>query len=137
MPARCPAMFRQQWYKRDMRFALQRAAIDVDELQRIYADKFEFVSQYYGGNLGFLLVFNSFVFRIPLGLKPYYSPAVLRIEATLAARLRKAPGAHGDLPVAQNDAGRASRVIQAAALAVDRRRHEWAARRASPVAPSW
>jgi len=84
-----PDVFRQQWYKRDMRFARNEAAIDLDELQRIYADKFEFVSQYYGGNLGFLLVFNSFVFRIPLGLKPYYSPAVLRIEAALARLQQK------------------------------------------------
>lgn len=72
---------RRQWYKRDLIFGRNEAAIDVDGLKRAYADRFEFVREVYGGNLGFLLVFNSFVFRIPLRLKPLYSPAVLRLEA--------------------------------------------------------
>ena len=78
-----PDLFRQQWYKRDLMFARNEAAIDLAELKRANADRFEFVRESYGGNLGFLLVFNSMVFRIPQRLKPWYSPALLRLEGLL------------------------------------------------------
>jgi hypothetical protein len=57
--------------------------------KRTFAGSFEFVREIYGGNLGFLLVFNSLVLRIPLQLKRFYSPAVLRLEAMLARLQRK------------------------------------------------
>lgn len=78
-----PDLFRQQWYKRDMLFGRNEAAIDLDGLKRRYAGQFEFIREVYGGNLGFLLVFNSLVFRVPLRLKRFYSPALLRLEAAL------------------------------------------------------
>jgi SAM-dependent methyltransferase len=76
-------LVRRQWYKRDLMFGRNEAAIDVDGLKRTYADRFEFVHEVYGGNLGFLLVFNSVAFRIPLRLKPLYSPVMLRVEALI------------------------------------------------------
>jgi len=79
-----PDLFRQQWYKRDHLFEDNEAAIDLERLKRTHAHRFEFVREIYGGNLGFLLVFNSFIFRIPVRLKSFYSPAVLRLESLLA-----------------------------------------------------
>jgi SAM-dependent methyltransferase len=78
-----PDLFRQQWYKRDLMFGRNEAAIDLEQLKRTYGGSFEFVREVYGGNIGFLLVFNSLVFRIPLKLKRFYSPAFLRLEAAL------------------------------------------------------
>jgi SAM-dependent methyltransferase len=78
-----PDLFRQQWYKRDALFQDNEAAIDLERLKDAYAGKFDFVRETYGGNVGFLFVFNSFIFRIPLRLKRYYSPTVLRLEALL------------------------------------------------------
>lgn len=79
-----PDLFRQQWYKRDMMFGRNEAAVDLDHLKRAHAGSFDFVREVYGGNIGFLLVFNSLVFRIPLKLKRFYSPALLRLEAALS-----------------------------------------------------
>jgi SAM-dependent methyltransferase len=76
-----PDWFRQQWYKRDLIFERNEAAIDLEYLKSKYGGRFEFVREGYGGNLGFLLVFNSMVFRIPPRMKPWYSPALLRLEA--------------------------------------------------------
>lgn len=84
-----PDLFRQQWYKRDLIFGRNEAAIDVDELKQKFAGSFEFVRELYGGNIGFLLVFNSLVFRIPLSVKRFYSPVVLRLEAAISRMQRK------------------------------------------------
>jgi SAM-dependent methyltransferase len=78
-----PDVFRRQWYKRDRRFAPNEGAVDVDALTARYGDRFEFVKQYYCGNLGFLLVYNSMIFHMPLRLKRLYTPAVLRLEAII------------------------------------------------------
>jgi SAM-dependent methyltransferase len=76
-----PDIFRQQWYKRDRRFAVNEAAIDMDALKARYADRFRFVKELYCGNLGFLLVYNSMVFAVPLWLKAVYTPVLLRLES--------------------------------------------------------
>jgi SAM-dependent methyltransferase len=78
-----PDLFRQQWYKRDHMFEDNEAAIDIDHLKRKYAKHFVFEREVYCGNLAFLLVYNSLAFRIPLRLKPFYTPALLRVEAML------------------------------------------------------
>lgn len=53
-----PDVFRRQWYKRDARFAPNEAAIDLEALKARYADRFEFRTETYCGNVGFLLVYN-------------------------------------------------------------------------------
>jgi SAM-dependent methyltransferase len=78
-----PDVFRRQWYKRDEMFGRNEAAIDLDALKRKYAGHFEFAHQVYGGNIAFLLVFNSLVFRIPPGFKRFYSAPLLRLEALI------------------------------------------------------
>jgi SAM-dependent methyltransferase len=78
-----PDLFRQQWYKRDLRFARNEAAIDLEALKESYADRFEFVRELYCGNLGFLFVYNSMIFAVPLRLKPLYTPALLRLESMI------------------------------------------------------
>jgi SAM-dependent methyltransferase len=78
-----PDWFRQRWYRYDPLFMANEAAIDLDALKQHYADRFEFVKETYGGNIGFLLVFNSMVFRMPLAVKRLYTPALLRMEAAL------------------------------------------------------
>lgn len=78
-----PDWFRRRWYRRDRRFAANEAAIDLAALKARYADRFEFAKEYYCGNLGFLLVYNSMILKIPLRLKPLYAPALLRLEAMI------------------------------------------------------
>ena len=78
-----PDWFRRQWYKRDMRFARNEAAVDLESLKARYADRFDFVKELYCGNLGFLLVYNSMIFAVPLRLKPLYTPMLLRLESAI------------------------------------------------------
>lgn len=78
-----PDWFRRQWYKRDMRFARNEAAVDLESLKARYADRFDFVKELYCGNVGFLLVYNSMIFAVPLRLKPLYTPLCLRLESAI------------------------------------------------------
>jgi SAM-dependent methyltransferase len=73
--------FRRFWYRHDPLFAKNEAAISMKELRCEFADRFEFRHEDYMGNFGYLFVLNSMVFRIPLKLKPLYSPLMMTIEA--------------------------------------------------------
>jgi SAM-dependent methyltransferase len=78
-----PDLFRQLWYKHDSLFASNEEAIDMTELKRVFASQFSFKRERYLGNVAYLLVLNSMVFRIPLRLKPVYSPALIHLESVL------------------------------------------------------
>lgn len=80
---------RRAWYKRDPLFAKNEEAINVGQLRETFADRFEFRSEIYAGNVGYLLVLNSMVFRIPLAIKPIYSPAMMMLESVLNGVLGK------------------------------------------------
>lgn len=79
-----PDVFRRLWYRYDRLFVDNEAAIDLGALRQRFADRFTVVREIFGGGPAFLLVFNSMVFRIPLRAKPWYSGALLRLEARLA-----------------------------------------------------
>jgi SAM-dependent methyltransferase len=76
-----PDRMRQLWYKYDSLFAENEAAIDLAVLKNEFSSKFKFIKEDYKGNIAFLLVFQSLVFRIPLRVKPIYSPLLLEIES--------------------------------------------------------
>ena len=78
-----PDTVRKIWYKHDSLFAENEAAIDVAALKAEFASAFNFNFETYLGNVGHLLVLNSMVFRIPLSLKPIYTPLVIRMESVL------------------------------------------------------
>lgn len=78
-----PDVVRKIWYRHDRLFADNEAAIDLVSLEREFADKFTVRKVKYQGNVAFLLVLNSLVFRIPAGWKPYYSRPLLTVEAAL------------------------------------------------------
>jgi len=77
-------IFRRIWYMLDSSFEDNETPIDLDELKSKHVDQFEFVSSAYGGNIAYLLVFNSLVFRVPFRLKKLCAPALLRLESLLA-----------------------------------------------------
>ncbi len=84
-----PDTIRRFWYRRDNYFAANEEAVDLDRLRAEFGDAFEFVSEQYKGNLAYLLVLNSLVFRVPLWLKPLYSPALIAVERLLSPLLGK------------------------------------------------
>ena len=76
-----PDIFRSFWYKHDRLFANNEASIDLPRLKKDFAKHFNFETELYRGNIAYLLVLNSMVFRIPWALKRLYSPALLQVEA--------------------------------------------------------
>ncbi len=78
-----PDLIRSRWYKHDKLFASNEASVDLESLKKDFAAEFSFDKEIYLGNLGYLLVLNSMVFRIPVRLKPWYAPAVMAIESVV------------------------------------------------------
>ncbi len=78
-----PDMARRWWYKVDNLFEKNEEAIDLDNMQTKNRSRFDFVKTIYGGNVAYLLVFNSMVFRVPLALKKFYTPPFLFLEGLI------------------------------------------------------
>ena len=74
---------RRFWYRVDNSFAKNEAAIDIEALKQEFSLEFEFSKEDYKGNIAYLLVLNSLIFRIPLRIKPIYSPILLKIESVV------------------------------------------------------
>lgn len=78
-----PDLVRQFWYGRDKLFATNEAAIDLDMLKQLFSRQFEFLKEEYRGNVAYLLVLNSMVFRVPLWMKRFYSEVLMCAESTM------------------------------------------------------
>ena len=74
---------RRFWYRHDSLFEENEAAIDLEDLMRRNAERFEFVTTRYSGGPAYLLVFNSMVFRVPLSWKAHYTRPLLSVERGL------------------------------------------------------
>jgi SAM-dependent methyltransferase len=79
-----PDLIRRWWYKRDPLFADNEEAIDLSEMKRNFASRFIFNREQCLGGSAYLLVLNSMVFRIPLKLKPFYTPPLLFLESLIS-----------------------------------------------------
>ena len=75
---------RQLWYRHDSLFAENEESLNIETLKREFADLFTFKLEKHVGGVGYLLVLNSMIFRVPLGLKRLYSPAVMWLERMFA-----------------------------------------------------
>lgn len=79
-----PDIIRRVWYRFDRFFEDNEASIDIPRLQRDFGDRFELKKAEYLGNIAFLLVLNSLIFRIPPGSKKYFSPALMKVEGLIS-----------------------------------------------------
>ena len=84
-----PDAARKLWYRIDPLSLSNEAALDFAKLKRTFADRFTFGPDHYLGSIGYLLIFNSLVLRVPLWLKRAYSPALMPVERALNAMLCK------------------------------------------------
>jgi SAM-dependent methyltransferase len=72
---------RRLWYRNDRYFdANMEAAISYPALRRSCAHLFEERSARHLGGPAYFLILMSMVLRVPLGLKPYIAPPLMRIE---------------------------------------------------------
>lgn len=84
-----PDLVRRLWYRFDPLFSDNEAAINLRDLQKDFTNEFVFNRTRYQGNVAFLFVLNSLIFRIPLRAKPIYSPALMACEAALSTMQTK------------------------------------------------
>jgi SAM-dependent methyltransferase len=78
-----PDVVRRVWYKHDRFFSDNEASVDFYALEQEFASHFTFNKVKYLGNVAFLLVLNSLIFRIPLRAKSLYSPLFMRLESLI------------------------------------------------------
>jgi SAM-dependent methyltransferase len=84
-----PDRVRAFWYRHDGLFASNEASIDLESLQQEFSAAFSFDKEEYLGNVAYLLVLNSMIFRIPLKLKRWYTPILLTGEGLIDRLQRK------------------------------------------------
>jgi SAM-dependent methyltransferase len=78
-----PDLVRRFWYQVDPLFSDNEAAIDFASLQSAFKNKFVFNRITYRGNLAFLFVLNSLIFRMPAPIKSAYSPILMALEGII------------------------------------------------------
>src|ERR1041385_185282 len=69
-----PDLVRKVWYRFDRFFSDNEAAIDVGALEKDFSGSFKLKNAKYLGNVAFLLVLNSLIFRIPPKSKRFFAP---------------------------------------------------------------
>jgi len=79
-----PDVIRKLWYRVDPLFLSNEASLDFARLKKRFAGSFAFGPDHFLGNIGYLLIFNSLVFRVPLWLKRAYAPSMMRVERALS-----------------------------------------------------
>jgi len=75
---------RRVWYRLDPLFVSNEASLDFTSLKKRFSPSFEYGDDHYLGNIGYLLIYNSLIFRMPLWLKRAYSPALMQVERALS-----------------------------------------------------
>jgi ubiquinone/menaquinone biosynthesis C-methylase UbiE len=80
-----PDLVRKVWYRVDPLFLSNEASLDFVRLKKRFSTSFTFGRDHYLGNIGYLLIFNSLVFRVPLWLKKAYAPTMMKVERVLGA----------------------------------------------------
>jgi len=74
---------RRVWYRFDRFFSDNEASIDIERLQTDFQSQFELKRVQHLGNVAFLLVLNSLIFRIPPRAKSFFSPLLLKLEPVI------------------------------------------------------
>jgi SAM-dependent methyltransferase len=75
-----PDLVRRVWYRCDRFFSDNEASIDIARLQRDFHSHFELKRVQHLGNVAFLLVLNSLIFRLPPRVKKLLAPSLLKLE---------------------------------------------------------
>ncbi|MDP4268351.1 MAG: class I SAM-dependent methyltransferase [Bacteroidota bacterium] len=75
-----PDFIRKIWYKKDAYFENGEEAIELDILKENNSSRFEFKIEKYIGDVAYLFVLNSMIFRMPLKLKKILSPFLIFFE---------------------------------------------------------
>lgn len=73
---------RKLWYKHDRYFEQDsEAALNHSEMLTLTNDRFRVKNITYMGGPAFFLIYNSLIFRIPVGIKKFIAPPLFALEA--------------------------------------------------------
>jgi SAM-dependent methyltransferase len=75
-----PDLVRRVWYRFDRFFSDNEASIDVERLQRDFLSHFRLKRAQHLGNVAFLLVLNSLIFRMSPRMKKRLAPTLMQLE---------------------------------------------------------
>jgi len=78
-----PDLVRRIWYRFDRFFSDNEASIDVERLQRDFLPQFRLKRAQHLGNVAFLLVLNSLIFRLSPGVKNLFAPTLIKLEPVI------------------------------------------------------
>lgn len=79
-----PDSIRKVWYKHDLSFfGENEESLDLEALKAAFDSRFRFLRESYQGNVAYLFVYSSMILRMPLKLKPLYTPALIAIESVI------------------------------------------------------
>ena len=79
-----PDVLRKIWYRLDTElFERNEGAIDIAHLESINTQRFQFVKTQYMGNAAYIFVLCSLILRIPVRLKKFYAPLLLKVESLI------------------------------------------------------
>jgi SAM-dependent methyltransferase len=81
--------WRKRWYAKNDLFEANEESINVRALTKEFAGDYDVIRERYIGNIAYLFVFNSMVFRVPAWLKRIYSALFIAIETMLIPLLEK------------------------------------------------
>ncbi len=76
-----PDFFRKLWYRFDNLFLKNERSLDIEDMLEKHSDKYSFEIIGYFGNIAYLFIYNSLIFRMPLFIKRIYSPLFLKLES--------------------------------------------------------
>lgn len=79
-----PNLIRKMWYRVDPYIEKNEAAIDITRLKQDFSEYFIFKKEIFTGNIGYLLIVNSMILRMPLCIKNIYAPLLMKIESIIA-----------------------------------------------------
>ena len=78
-------LFRALWYRFDSTyFEKNEESIDLDDVMRRHGKDLHLLKKIFGGNVAYLLVQESLLFRVPPGLIKHYASSLFAIENFLA-----------------------------------------------------
>ena len=75
-----PDLIRRVWYRFDRFFSDNEASIDIERLQHDFHSHFELKRVQHLGNVAFLLVLNSLIFRLSPAAKKTLAPSLMKLE---------------------------------------------------------
>jgi ubiquinone/menaquinone biosynthesis C-methylase UbiE len=79
-----PDLIRKIWYRWDPYFEDNEEALHIENLKQRFSKQFHFARDKYAGNIAYLLIINSLIFRIPFNVKKLIYRPLFALERLMS-----------------------------------------------------